>query len=114
MANKSNKTFLAFLIGTIAGAAVGLLLAPKKGEETREDVSAWLKEKREASREALTELREKSGEALSELKEKGNDVVTDIKDRFPQQKEKVVSAIKAGRDALRRSGVKKETQKAEA
>lgn len=101
--NNGSKSFLAFLLGGIAGAALGLLFAPKKGEETREDVSEWLKAKREASTETLHEWREKSGEALSELKDKGTEVVEDLKEKFPEQKEKVVSAIRAGRDALRRT-----------
>jgi len=108
MANKESSSFLVFLLGGIAGAGLGLLFAPKKGEETREDVAEWLKARRDASNDSLMELREKSGEALTELKDKSNEVIEDIKDQYPKQKEKVVSAIKAGRDALRRTNSKKE------
>ncbi len=108
MANNGSKSLFVFLLGGIAGAGLGLLLAPKKGEETREDVAEWLKARREASNEVLTELREKSEEALTELKDKSNEVVGEIKQQYPKQKEKVVTAIKAGRDALRRTNFKKE------
>ncbi len=36
---------LAVISGAVAGAAVGLLFAPKKGEKTRDEIIKFLKEK---------------------------------------------------------------------
>lgn len=36
---------LAVVAGAVAGAAVGLLFAPKKGSETREDIKRYLRSK---------------------------------------------------------------------
>ncbi len=36
---------LSVIGGAIAGAAVGILLAPEKGEKTRDDISKYLKDK---------------------------------------------------------------------
>ena len=39
MANSKGKFLLAGLLGAIAGAVGGLLLAPQSGEKTRKDIS---------------------------------------------------------------------------
>lgn len=36
---------LSVIGGAIAGAAVGILMAPEKGEKTRDDIAKFLKEK---------------------------------------------------------------------
>ncbi len=49
-----NSFLIGFILGAIAGVAVGFLYAPKPGKETR----ALLREK-------ATELKDKAGEAIS-------------------------------------------------
>lgn len=53
---------IGFIIGTLAGVAVGLLYAPKSGKETR----ALLKEKVGEVREKAGEMTEKAREVASE------------------------------------------------
>ncbi|MFH1724126.1 MAG: YtxH domain-containing protein [Elusimicrobiota bacterium] len=88
--NGTVKGFIYLLFGASVGVVVGLLFAPKTGNETREIILDWLKEKREQS----------------------SKVVTDFRNRFPEHKEKVVSALKAGRDVFVRNGSEKETVEA--
>lgn len=42
---KALNVVLAVIGGAVAGATVGLLLAPEKGEKTREDIIEYLKSK---------------------------------------------------------------------
>ena len=47
-----------FLAGTAVGAALGLLLAPRSGEETRERLADWIKDRREKGEELLHKAKE--------------------------------------------------------
>lgn len=64
MSDKDSGTSFAigFLIGAIAGVAIGFLYAPKAGKETR----ALLKEKAEEIKEKAGEVTEKAKEAALE------------------------------------------------
>ena len=53
-----------FILGAVAGVAIGFLYAPGPGKETR----ARLKEKAEEAREKVTEVAEKAKEAAAETK----------------------------------------------
>ena len=46
------------LTAVAVGVGLGVLYAPKKGEESRKDVKAWLKAKREKTRELYAKSKE--------------------------------------------------------
>jgi gas vesicle protein len=79
-----------FLLGMGVGLAVGLLVAPKSGEETR----ALLKGRAEEGREFV---KRKSGE----IRETASDFVERGKDAVLRQREQVLAAVEAGRQAYR-------------
>jgi gas vesicle protein len=79
-----------FLLGMGLGLAVGLLVAPKSGEETR----ALLKGRAEEGREFV---KRKSGE----IRETASDFVERGKDAVLRQREQVLAAVEAGRQAYR-------------
>jgi gas vesicle protein len=59
-----------FGAGIAVGASLGLLFAPKRGQELRSDIQDSLEDLREKSAEEYEELREKSEEALQAAREK--------------------------------------------
>jgi gas vesicle protein len=79
-----------FVLGVGVGVVVGLLFAPKTGEETRE----LLKNKADEGKDYLmrrgSELRETAGEVI----ERGRDVVG-------RQKDTLAEAVAAGKQAYR-------------
>jgi gas vesicle protein len=61
-------SFLAGLvIGGFVGAAIGLLLAPRAGEELREQVGEFVGEKRAALDEAISEGKAAAEKARAEM-----------------------------------------------
>jgi gas vesicle protein len=80
-----------FLAGLGIGALVGILFAPKSGDETREYLTSKADEGRDYAQRKARELRERAEDLIQRSKE--------IMDR---QKEGVAAAVEAGKDAYRR------------
>ena len=89
MAEEGSKlSFFAFGLGL--GLAVGVLFAPKSGEETREFIRGKADEGTEYLRRRSGELREQAEDAV----ERGRTAVT-------RQKENLSAAVEAGKQAYR-------------
>ena len=80
-----------FLIGLGIGAVVGILFAPRSGEETREYLTDRADEGREYAQRKARELRERAEDLLERSKE--------IMDR---QKDAISTAVEAGKDTYKR------------
>jgi len=77
-----------FVLGALIGAGVALLLAPKTGAETQEDLKEHARKLRSAAEERVKE-------AQRQLEERLDDVRGGVETRFGDVKE----AVSAGRDA---------------
>lgn len=89
MAEESSK-FSYFAFGLGLGLAVGVLFAPKSGDETRD----YLRNKADEGREFL---RRRSGE----LREQANDLIDRGRDVVSRQRENLSAAVEAGKQAYR-------------
>jgi gas vesicle protein len=89
----SKVTF--FLVGLGIGALVGVLFAPKSGEDTREYLMDKADEGREYAQRKARELRDRA----DDLVERGKNVVQ-------RQKDSVSAAVEAGRDAFQKEKAK--------
>ncbi|HUJ94340.1 MAG TPA: YtxH domain-containing protein [Terriglobales bacterium] len=88
MSERGGNSFLWFLAGMGVGALVGVLYAPRSGNETRDVLRARAEEGREYMRARAREAREQA----ADLVDRGRDVLK-------QQKEQFRSAYEAGRQA---------------
>ena len=62
----SMSTLRAFVWGCAIGASLGLLFAPKRGEETRADVQRWITEWQDQAQSQVTGLREQATTAIEQ------------------------------------------------
>jgi len=81
-----------FFLGVGIGVAIGILFAPKSGEETRELI-------RSKADESKDFLKRKSGD----LREQAAEVVDKSKSLLQRQKEQFSAAVDAGKQAYRES-----------
>jgi gas vesicle protein len=95
MAEKIVSKASYFLVGLGIGSLIGVLLAPKSGEETREYLS---QKAREGSEYAQKKVRE--------LKERAEDLVEHGKEVVMQKKEQIATAVDVGREAYQRERAK--------
>ncbi len=80
-----------FLVGLGIGALIGILFAPKSGEETREFLAQKAEEGKDYAQRKARELRERAEDLL----ERGKQVAQ-------RQKDSISAAVDAGRDAYQR------------
>lgn len=87
-----DKKLSYFFLGLGIGVAVGILFAPKSGEETRELI-------RSKAGEGTDYLRRRS----EDLRDRAEDLVERGKGAVQRQKEQLHAAVDAGRQAYRES-----------
>ena len=91
MADNVGSKVSFFLVGLGIGALVGVLFAPKSGEETRDYLTKKADEGRDYAQRKARELRERAEDLLERSKE--------IMDR---QKDALAEAVEAGKDTYKR------------
>jgi gas vesicle protein len=90
MSDRDGSGFLWFLAGLGIGAAVGVLYAPKSGDELRQQIREVAEDGRNTVKERARQARDQAGTWT----EKGRDYLN-------QQRDQIRSAYEAGRQAYR-------------
>ncbi len=80
-----------FLVGLGIGALVGILFAPKSGEETREYLTTKADEGRDYAQKKARELRERA-----------EDLIERSKEIMSRQKDAISTAVDAGKETYKR------------
>jgi gas vesicle protein len=95
MADNIGSKVSYFLVGRGVGALVGVLFAPKSGEDTREYLTKKADEGKDYAQRKARELRERA----DELVERSKDVAV-------RKKDSLSAAVEAGREAYLRESSK--------
>ncbi|MGE0158982.1 MAG: YtxH domain-containing protein [Gemmatimonadales bacterium] len=114
-----------FVLGALVGAGIALLLAPKSGSETQEDLKRQARKLRSAAeervREAQRQIEERLGEVrdgvqtrLDDVKEAvsagrsaATDARTDLEKRLQRSKAAYRAGVQAAREAISDEGESK-------
>jgi gas vesicle protein len=95
--SRSSKTLWAFIVGAAAGAVVGILYAPDKGENTRNKLYFQLNKYRDQLKQLINDLVDGKEIPDSMAKSEGKKVVNDTKvkaEKLLEDVEKMMSQIK--------------------
>ena len=99
----SNNGLGYFIVGMGIGVAVGLLVAPRSGEETRKLLREKADEGADYVRTRTDEGREYLRRRSDEFREQATDFVEKGRDTIARQKEHIHAAVDAGKQAYRDS-----------
>ncbi|MGD1210847.1 MAG: YtxH domain-containing protein [Candidatus Acidiferrales bacterium] len=91
MADNVGSKVSFFLVGLGIGALIGILFAPKSGEETREYLSSKADEGKEYAQRKARELRERA-----------EDLIERSKEIMARQKDAISNAVDAGKETYKR------------
>ncbi len=102
MADNVSSKISFFLVGLGIGAAIGVLFAPRSGEETRDLITQRAGEGRDFLNERANEGKEYATRKARELRERADDLIERGKDVAARKKESISAAVDAGREAYLR------------
>lgn len=100
---EQNNGLSYFIVGLGVGVAVGLLLAPRSGEETRQMLRSKANEGKDYLRGKAEEGREFVTRRTGEFRESASELIDRGKDALGRQKEHIAMAMEAGKQAYRES-----------
>ena len=73
-----SKVMLSLIIGALAGAAAGVLLAPDKGKNTRKKVKKSMDDLSKKAKDSMDDLSKKAKDSMEDLSKKAKDSMEDL------------------------------------
>ena len=99
---KSNLFMKGFFWGSIAGAAVALLFAPKSGKEIRDDLRQRSNELLDEADVAVKDVRKRAEQVLNEGREKADVLLREAEEKLAEARKKASEILE--RDAAEKNG----------
>jgi len=96
--NNSNDTLKvvgALVIGATVGATLGILFAPKKGSETRQDIADGAEKFTKNLKNKVNDHYRMIEDVTNEFEEYADERMTDIKNNLDHQKDHFEGAVKS-------------------
>lgn len=90
-----------FVFGSLAGAVLGMLFAPKSGKELRKDIKSKTDEVVERGKETYNVQKEKVQETIETGKQAAAQRSSEIKEKIEETREKVRQGIDSATDFAR-------------
>lgn len=87
----TSDVVLAFLVGGLVGAVLGVLYAPSSGKETRQKLKDWGED-----------MTDKVNGLGDDLKSKTKDILAESREKILSQKERIEEALEAGKNAFQK------------
>ncbi len=110
---KRQTSLAAFLWGAAVGAVTALLLAPKSGEETQQDIRDGVRRLRDEAETKLTTIRGDIERHYETTREEVSERLDSARGELSVRKERAERAMRAGRDAAKQARVDLEKRVAE-
>ncbi len=96
-----NNTFTGFLVGLAAGIGIGILLAPRSGEETRARLADAAAKGSDYARKRAEDLKGSASDLVDRASNSANDFMDRASDEIGRNKKVAKDIIADGRKAAR-------------
>lgn len=91
------KIALGAAFGAIAGFVTGILVAPKSGKETRQDIKDVAVKTKDTVVEKAEDAKEFAGQKAQEVKAKADEVIGDVTDKAVELKGRTEQAVEGAK-----------------
>ncbi len=98
---RSEGGIAGFLLGLAVGAAVGFLFAPRKGEETRQQLKNTGRRLRAAAAERAEDLQDVFGSGYERTRDRVEDGLDHARDVIDEKRDRARDAVDAGKAAVK-------------